>query len=188
MDLQRLVDQLNKELEKIRAVVNRNAAAINKTAKAVDRLVAQSRHDQQLDDVLKTVASAYSNARAYNNVVIVAGYAAFFAMWGFLHNDIPRPASLWALLLMMISAIAFVFWEVGKMIWLSWRIKKNAEAMLDVDDPVAKFQEAQTQEEREAITAGKIWVYQVAVTVCTALGAIGVLGWNLVQLVFSPAP
>ena len=188
------MERIVKELERIWSAIKENANAISQHAQIIDnnseavqRLIEQRQHDQQLDDTLKAVTTVYSNARAYNNLLIFAGYAAFFAMWGFLRNDIPRPASHWALLLILASATVFVLWEVAKMAWLGWQMQRNAKAMLK-ENPVAQIQALAPSEVREALIFGKVWVYVIVVTVVTGVAAIGVLAWNLVELVLWPAP
>lgn len=85
--------------------------------------------------VTEIITVQYSNARAYANVVIVAGYAAFFTMLGFARGDIPHDATIWAMLLMTFSATVFVLFEVFKMFWLSWGVRRHIFAL---DDPLRR--------------------------------------------------
>ena len=82
-----------------------------------------------IESTIKIVTAQYSNARAYANVVIVAGYAAFFAIWAAARDDIPVLATRWALLLMVFSATVFVLFEVVKMIWVSVIVLRETKAL-----------------------------------------------------------
>ena len=153
----------------------------------IQRLTEQRQYDQQLDAMLKVLTTLYSNARSYNNLLIIAGYAVFFAIWGFLRDDISRSASHLALLLMLVSAVVFVLWEVAKMSWTDWRMKRKINAVLPPGDHVARIRRVEEAELSQAAIFLQFWAPQLIVTVGTGVAAIVVLFWNLVELVFWPS-
>lgn len=182
------MDQLQKVYEDLLEKIRKVAGHTNRNTQDIHELIARSQQDEQLENTIKIITANYSNARAYANVVIIAGYAAFFAAWGFLRDDIPHRASLFALLLMMISATVFVLFEVGKMIWVSLSIRRHSQG-LHGDDPLGAVRKLGETEQREAIVIGRIWMWVLITTLVCGLAALGILAFNLVELVIQgPAP
>lgn len=88
-----------KELDK---VVNQHAQIINSMRRQVDS------HDS-------TYTSAIESTTRYNSIVVGIGYAGFFGLWSMIRDHTPQSPMLHALaaLLVSISLIVFVFWEVA---------------------------------------------------------------------------
>lgn len=42
----------------------------------------QALYEKRVENVVKIMAALYDKAAAYTNLIIIAGYAAFFAIWG----------------------------------------------------------------------------------------------------------
>ena len=67
----------------------------------------------------------YGSAAAYDNAVILAGFAGFFALWAGTADDIPRFARLLTVALMGISLMVYIASVVGQMLLrqhhLEWR-------------------------------------------------------------------
>ena len=73
--------------------------------------------DRDLFKIQKEMlAELFSQARAYTNVVIVAGYAGAFAIWNFLSDRLAPATALGVGLLLCISLSTYVAWEIYAMI------------------------------------------------------------------------
>ncbi len=128
-----------------------------------------------VDAQIRVMTAHYSNSKAYTSMVIVAGYAAFFWMWGFVHEDLPKMTALIAALLMALSAAVFVMFEVYKMIWVALTVRLQALAADDPYDPLKKIRALDDVLLREARVFSKVWIGVLAGTILPALGAFALL-------------
>lgn len=135
---------------------------------------------QPFEDLIKTV---YDQARAYTNAIILAGYAAFFAIWSFTRAMVPDRPELLAALLMLISCSVFVAWEVVQMIIRTWTLLGITAACGDGDPEaprrLAEYanKNATTGTVRATIIA---WSVVLIITVCSGVSAAGILVWAFV--------
>lgn len=109
------------------------------------RLSAQSAKEEELKSIERTalkdlqaiyllalnqhkafVDHNFENAEKHFKTVQLAGYAVFFAVWGFTREWMSPFAEASAALLMMLSALIFVLWEIGKTSILASILKRNA--------------------------------------------------------------
>ena len=182
------MDQLQRAYEDLLEKIRMVAGHTDRNTQDIHELIARSQQNEQLEGAIKVFTAIYSSARAYTNVVILAGYAAFFAAWGFLRNDIAHRASLWALFLMMVSAAVFVAFEVGKMIWISTLTRRFSKGLYN-GNPLAALENLRKNEQREAVFIGRIWIWALIGTLVPGFTAFGVLAWNLVgALLHEPVP
>jgi len=89
--------------------LSREVAEQREQLEALEASETERQKNEMLEAVIKTVTAIYTSAKAYANVIIIAGYVAFFTTWGFVRADISKTASFWALLLTMFSVAVFVF-------------------------------------------------------------------------------
>ena len=131
---------------------------------------------------------AFDRAAAYTNVIILAGYAGGFTVWGYTREHLtPRTTALVAILL-LISVATFVFFETYKMVVNATQFLKM-RAALTPELPPAEFlrrigqfdQNARNYSARRLIP---IWVAVMAVCIVTVLFAIAILIFNFVVLIF----
>jgi len=59
----------------------------------------------------------YQKAGSYTNLVMLAGYAGIFGIWQFTHELLSRRVTMWVALLISLSLMLFVGYEVWKMIF-----------------------------------------------------------------------
>jgi hypothetical protein len=70
---------------------------------------------ETLDALIKINGAIHSSAMIYNNAIILAGYAMFFGIWANTKQFLPLWAMQSAAISMGLSAIAFVAFEIYKM-------------------------------------------------------------------------
>lgn len=106
-------------------VHNYIAAQVANDKNPVNFIWAQSAHDAkvtaQLEAEQKNLAEHQSfievnfdNADRYLKTIQLAGYALFFAVWGFTRQWLIPEIEAIAAILMVTSAVVFVTWEIGK--------------------------------------------------------------------------
>jgi hypothetical protein len=100
-------------------------------------LLSQAAHDariekqfvkerEQLDFHRRFVESNFDKADQYLRTIQLSGYAIFFAVWGITREWITPFWGSLAAILMIISAVTFVVWEIWKATLLSLALKNHA--------------------------------------------------------------
>lgn len=136
-------------------------------------------------------ASLYEQARSYHNTVISIAYASFFAIWVFSRSYLPPKATVAIALLMGISIILYVFFEILNMLFLQFatvkamkaaRIPRVANTLEELFDDAA---EQRTRAERNLHAIQKsglallgAWPFFFVPSVLTGFGAGLLLLWN----------
>lgn len=146
--------------------------------------------EKMVETLVKILSSSYDKAIAYNNVVIVAGYASFFAIWAATKPALSGWVAISAALLMVTSATIFVLFELFKMIHSSRSLMRLQDIAKDDNarkDPTV-FQEKvkafENSQRIESLRFVRVWVAVLGATVSTAVTAIGLLVFNFVSLLF----
>lgn len=128
------------------------------------------------DKTLAFQAKAMENSASYNQVIVLAGYAAFFAIWSSVVNEVPRWVVLCSGGLILFSVIGYVGWTVANMILLKSYYTEMAQCVIA---GIEGFVERVTEVERaHLVRQGKVmawWSATVALTAGTALIATVIL-------------
>ena len=82
------------------------------------------------DWLLKATSTLYDKSASYTNLVMAAGYAAYFAMWSNTVSLISHCLARTSAILMLISLMVFIFWEVAKMVLIGLNNKNLAKVAL----------------------------------------------------------
>lgn len=118
--------------------VNNYLLSITKETNALNLLYSQSAHDarvkeqfdadrEQFDAHRAFIESSYEKVEQYFRTIQLAGYAAFFGLWNLSKDYLPEKYALYSLLLMIVSALVFMFWEVLKSSIIILEIKGHAK-------------------------------------------------------------
>lgn len=167
---------------------------LEKLAREAEDRAQQERVDKIVETQTKIVTVSYDKAAAYTNIIIVAGYATFFGLWSLTKGYVSKPLALWAALLMSISVVAFVLFEVYKMFWVGRAINEQVltlgERIKDKspDVALAEFQKLQAEMNRMVRQQIPIWRITLLIAVPTGFGAIGVLGYSFINSLFFGNP
>jgi hypothetical protein len=146
--------------------------------------------DTYIDAQVRIVATTFDKANAYTNLIIAAGYAGFFALWNGTRGYLSKRLALWAALLMLVSIVSFVVFEIWKMLISSRAMNRLADLMTDgqprsPEQVLAALQEHEKRARRESISLVKFWRPQFAFTMLTGFAAIGLLLAAFVQALWS---
>lgn len=92
---------------------------------------------QQLvrDRLIQHASDTYGYAATYDNAVVIAGYAAFFALWAGAASDIDRFARLVTVCIMGISLMLYITWQFMQMLTRQRFEHKRAAIFNHVNDP-----------------------------------------------------
>lgn len=73
--------------------------------------------EKQISALIQLNEKLMSNATAYTNLIMVAGYAGYFAFWSTLSGKIPSWLFNACGLAITLSLTLFITWEIVKMFW-----------------------------------------------------------------------
>lgn len=134
----------------------------------------------------KLLTVAYDKAASYTTVIIFGGYAGFFAIWQLSKQYLSKGQTLWAALLILISLLSFVLFEVLKMVLVTrmFVAKASVLALPEVQaDPqrllreLKSLEQSQRSHQRSFMVA---WALVVATCVSCALGGAAILGYAFI--------
>lgn len=159
-----------------------------KTAQEAHRRQQEAAAEKMIETLVKILSSSYDKAIAYTNVVIVAGYAAFFAIWGGTKPVLTEWLAITSALLMVVSAAVFVFFELFKMVQSSRSflqlqgIAADEQARKDPEVFQSKVKAFEASQRQDSLRFLKVWVVVMYVTVSTAVLAVALLVSNYVSI------
>lgn len=140
--------------------------------------VEQMKQDQivekQINAFIQLNEKLLSNATAYTNLIMVAGYAGFFAFWSTLSGKIPTWLFNACGLAITLSLTLFITWEIVKMFW-SAKHMRATQAILakrPQADVITEFERA--FQEFNARTQ-KVWLVFLVPTVLSGMTAATLL-------------
>jgi hypothetical protein len=123
-------------------------------------------------DLLHT---SMTTAMQYTNVVMAVGFAAMFTLWAQTKGTLTPASTLWAGILLALSVLLFIVWEISQMVVRSMLNIRIARAVGDID----RFYEHMRSvgDLQQAITRRYYvpWVAVLAVTIALALGAFVIM-------------
>ena len=83
----------------------------------------QQKQDETVEILIRVMSESYDKARMNTNLMMIVGYASFFAVWGKLYEKFPLFWMSLAGALMIFSVLIFILWEIYKMIFFSTNLK-----------------------------------------------------------------
>lgn len=148
---------------------------------------AQAHAELVRDRAIKYAADVYGHASAYDNAIVIAGYAAFFALWAGVAEDVSRNCRLVTATLMGVSLLLYITWHVMQMLTRQRFEFARAETFAFADDAVRFNAEWEKIEQRQAIAQQQVMRFWLPIFVPTlALGIIGglTLAYNTLATMF----
>lgn len=136
---------------------------------------------KQIDILKEILTHAYDKSSAYTNIVIIAGYVAFFSLWKETKIFLPSKAALAAVLLMLTSALLFVLYEVFKMVSGSVYFRNIGKEIENIKDPKEFIEKVQKGQQKLSTLNFKIWYLVLIPTVTTGFSGAGILVYYFVK-------
>lgn len=172
-------------------VYNYVAAQVNNDKNTVNLIWGQSAHDAKVKAQLKAeqnnlnehqkfIEVNFDNADRYLKTIQLAGYALFFAVWGFTRGWVKPEFEAVAAIMMVVSAAIFVSWEIAKASVLVALLRKHAKIALSGLDTFILARSEKFSSRPRAVTwfaASRVWVWwscviPAAIAVILLLGAL----------------
>jgi hypothetical protein len=138
-----------------------------------------------IEGQIKVFAVLYEKSNAYANLIIVAGYAGFFALWSLTRPYLSTRAALIAAALMALSLALFIFSEVFKMVLMSNASTRRAkllhsEPSQQVEVFVQNLKAIENTNSRDALRFALWWPWVLFPTIAFGLAAAGTLVASLI--------
>jgi hypothetical protein len=168
--------------------VERNIRELGEHVNRLSRRQAEHDHDRQLQAAHDLVAKIYSQSISYTNLIMVVGYAGLLTLWSKLKPDLPPALFSLTGLLIGLSLVLFISWELVKMVGGHLKIRrlqKSLEGAKPGPGTIARF-----QNELQGYEAGwaKLWPWFFIPTLISGIGAslllLGFFGWKLIEYGF----
>jgi len=131
---------------------------------------------QQVLDAQKELLSfGFNRAMAYTNLILGAGYAGFFATWTFTRDQLSARGTLWSALLVTLSLLSFVLFEVYKSFHISRTLVGLSRAVADPVNLAQRLLDWQRERYSVEIRFGRIWAATFWFTLLTGLAGGSIL-------------
>lgn len=152
---------------------------VNETRTELQALSDEEKRQIELavDSYVRIVAGIYDKANTYTNLIMIAGYAGFFALWQMTKDYLGRKQTLSSALLMLISVVVFVVFEIYKAHYTSRILRRYQQALSRPENKIGLAAMVETmntfeRDERDsALHFVTFWNLSFWVTTITGLGA-----------------
>lgn len=140
----------------------------------------EARQANQVKDILlETQTAAFGHAQTYTTVVIFGGYAGLFGIWSFTRDSLSTNVNFWVGLLIAISMLTFVSFEIFKMIMHTRESIKVRNLFIDALSPEQFLAKHQVLVKESNLTSQKVvipvWVVALIISTTTGIGAALIL-------------
>jgi hypothetical protein len=122
----------------------------------------------------KVVTSSYERMQSYSRVIIGLAYAGLLAVWSATKQVLPERLLVASGLLVIISILAYVVFEVGQMLFFTWMAWRYADAITKKGVALA-LSEVERREERTRAPLLLSWLIMFVIAAIAGFGAAGIL-------------
>jgi len=154
---------------------------LQKQLQQISQIQKESELHRQREDtiqvLIRIMSASYDKSVSYTNLFMIGGYASFFVVWSKMFDQFPKFYMGLAGVLMFISLIVFIVWELYKMIFYSTNLR-DLHKVLEEKDPKkfnVKLSEQQINEKKRNLRQVKIWWLVLIFTIIPALFAAGII-------------
>jgi hypothetical protein len=138
-------------------------------------------HRQKMDAVVQFASTLFDKAAAYENVIVLGGYVAFFSVWATVSHQLTKNAALLCGGLMAISLTLYVGWHILQMLTRLRHHPKFGQ-LVSADLPprefLEKWQAAELAQQRESVMLLRVWPWFFLPTLVTGITASVILSYN----------
>jgi hypothetical protein len=156
--------------EAVRDAINSLGADINE----IKRFQQDCERDKNIAMLMQMHEKQMTQASAYTNLILVAGYAGYFAFWSTLVGKLP--AWIYALsgLLALVSLFCFIAWELVKMIWSNTYLNRTNQMIIKTVRGPNALKMIDATSSLHSVRVTKMWMWFLVPTVTCGMSA-GVL-------------
>ena len=145
----------------------------------------KKKNDERINILVQLLSTQHDKATLYSNLIIGAGYAGFFSVWGNIQCYLTDFEKIFSMLCITISLIFFILWEIGKMIstalFSKYQSKILESSPQDFDKNLRKMD---LNGKVFNIIQMRLWVINLVLTIIPALLGVGILVYGLFRSLF----
>jgi hypothetical protein len=127
-----------------------------------------------LEKAAQIITSNFERMQSYSKVIIGLGYGALLAIWSGTKQVLPERLLVTSGLLIVLSMLAYILFEVGQMIVYSWMSFRWSHSVNTKGLPMA-LADARKREEKVHAPLVRVWLITLVIAVLTGFGAAGIL-------------
>ena len=146
---------------------------------------------QRIEEQIAVNAAVFEKANAYMNIMILAGYAGFFTIWSFTNDLLGDLTRISTALLVGVSLIFYVFWEVIKSHYSSSQVVARHSLSLqglEPDEYILRARILDKKKDFQDRSLVRMWPWFLRITVVPGfLGAL-LLVYNFVAFLVPVIP
>lgn len=143
--------------------------------------------DLFIEGNLKILSETFERSTNYTNLLLVAGYAGFFALWQITRDLLSRRQVVVSALLMLLSITIFIVYEIYRSLYASiylhgyYKTISNSE----VRESIAAMNQAicdfQAHRRKGVLASTIIWAIVFSLTTLTGIAAALILLYSLIR-------
>jgi hypothetical protein len=145
--------------------------------------------ERQKDEMAKMLSITFDKGMAYTNLIILGGYAGAFTIWNFTKDSLHERAEIWVAMLLCISLLTFISFEVFKMIYGvtdALQARNLIVKQLPANEFLKEFEDLRNSGNRKGMRVMlPVWVVQLSIAVASALAEFGILLYNFFAILIS---
>ncbi|MBX9464091.1 MAG: hypothetical protein KL840_14220 [Aquamicrobium sp.] len=177
--------QIGERFEKNEKRISGLEQAVQQMAQEQQARLAKQMQEAHTKVLIDVTSAGYERGTAYTNVLMLAGYAGIFGIWSFTKDHLTETASLTVALLVGLSLMFFVGWELAKMIHGSFHVSKMTKLISGNKSPgdfFTELEKTQTEAKVAQLWFGRAWFVILAVTIIPGFGGALLLYYHYLAI------
>lgn len=146
---------------------------------------AEAAKREAIDSIVQIQGKLYERATAYVNLILLGGFAGVFTVWTNTRDNLPAKANVCVGLALGLSLVAFISFEIYKMVLTAVDFMKAMKLIKSQSTPENFMKELdvlKTNSFKPNIFAIPIWISAMFITIVSALIAGSLLFYNYMAL------
>jgi hypothetical protein len=134
---------------------------------------------RRMDMTIALNADVYDKAAHYDSVILIGGFAAFFALWSGVTPHLPKAIVLWSGGLMLVSVLLYIAWHIYRMLTQQAAQMRYAKIVAEPLEPAefeVRWETARNEAKRAFTRMQSHWPYIYWPCVATGIAAALILG------------
>lgn len=129
------------------------------------------------------VWSKYRDSKTYTTVVWSVVYVGFFYAWSGVNSQLPFEEKIWSLLWMIVSILVFITWEIFKMLFFAFSIRKK-QKVLGAKNTIIKLEQLLNEiDNKYKPMCTRLWIFVLIFTIVPALISISYFLTGLFKII-----
>lgn len=149
----------------------------------IKRFQQDCERDKNIAMMMQMAEKQMTHSTSYTNLILVAGYAGYFAFWSTLVTKLPSWLYALSGLLALLSLLLFISWEVTKMTWGTVHLNRINKMIIKTVRGPNVLQIIDAASSLHTVRINKLWLWFLVPTLISGIGAgLLLLGYFAVEV------